>query len=50
MLVKEGLDLNIQWTKFFSQSVMALSFVGVLITLYAIYYFVQKHKALGVAV
>jgi hypothetical protein len=50
MLVKEGLDLNIQWTKFFSQSVMALSFVGVLITLYAIYYFAQKHKALGVAV
>jgi hypothetical protein len=50
MLVKEGLDLNIQWTKFFSQSVMALSFVGVFITLYAIYYFAQKHKAQRVVV
>ncbi len=49
MLVKEGMDLNIQWTKFFSQSVMALSFVGVFITLYAIYYFAQKHKNQRVA-
>jgi len=49
MLVKEGMDLNIQWTKFFSQSVMVLSFIGVFITLYAIYYFTQKHKAQTVA-
>ena len=44
MLVKEGMTLQIQWTKFFSQSVMILSFVGVFITLYAIYYFYQKNK------
>lgn len=44
MLVKEGMQLNIQWTKFFSISVMLLSLVGFLITLYAIYYFQQKKK------
>ena len=45
MLVKEGMSLKIQWTQFFSQSVMILSFVGVFITLYAMYYFTKKHKA-----
>ena len=44
MLVKEGMTLQIQWTKFFSQSVIILSFVGVFITLYATYYFYQKNK------
>jgi len=44
MLVKEGMTLQIQWTKFFSQSVMILSFVGVFITLYATYYFYKKNK------
>ncbi len=47
MLVKEGMTLQIQWTKFFSQSVMILSFVGVFITLYAIYYFYQKNKQIA---
>ena len=44
MLVKEGLSLKVQWTRFFSQSVMILSFVGVFITLYAIYYFLSKSR------
>jgi len=44
MLVKEGLSLQLQWTRFFSQSVMILSFVGVFITLYAIYYFLSKSR------
>ena len=44
MLVKEGLSLKLQWTRFFSQSVMILSFVGVFITLYAIYYFLSKSR------
>ncbi len=44
MLVKDGLTLNIAWTAFFSQSVMILSFVGILITLYTIYYFNKKNK------
>jgi hypothetical protein len=50
MLVKEGMSLEIKWTQFFSQSVMILSFVGVFITLYAMYYFTKKHKASLVAV
>jgi hypothetical protein len=45
MLAKEGMSLQIKWTQFFSQSVMILSFVGVFITLYAMYYFTKKHKA-----
>jgi hypothetical protein len=39
MLVKEGANLDIRWVDFFSKNVMLLSFVGVFITLYAIYYF-----------
>jgi len=49
MLVKEGMSLQIKWTAFFSQSVMILSFVGVFITLYAMYYFTKKHKAIVAA-
>jgi len=49
MLAKEGMSLQIKWTQFFSQSVMILSFVGVFITLYAMYYFTKKHKASLVA-
>lgn len=45
MLAKEGMNLHIQWTQFFSQSVMILSLVGTFITIYAMYYFSQKHKA-----
>jgi hypothetical protein len=45
MLMKEGMSLQIKWTQFFSQSVMILSLVGIFITLYAMYYFSQKHKA-----
>jgi len=45
MLAKEGMSLQIKWTQFFSQSVMILSFVGVFITLYAMYYFTKKYKA-----
>jgi hypothetical protein len=44
MLVKEGMTFNIQWTSFFSQSVMILSFVGVIITMYSIFYFNKKNK------
>jgi hypothetical protein len=39
------MSLQIKWTQFFSQSVMILSFVGVFITLFAMYYFTKKHKA-----
>ena len=49
MLVKEGMSLQIKWTQFFSQSVMILSFIGVFITIYAMYYFTKKHKASLVA-
>lgn len=45
MLVKEGLSLDIKWVDFFSQNVMILSFVGVFITSYAIYYFFSKARA-----
>jgi len=44
LLVKEGMSLQIKWTQFFSESVMILSFVGVFITLYAMYYFYNKQK------
>jgi len=44
MLVKEGMTLQVEWTAFFAQSVMLLSFVGLLITFYAIYYFNKKKK------
>lgn len=44
MLVKEGMSLEIKWTAFFSQNVMMLSFVGVFITIYAMYYFFLKRK------
>ena len=43
LLVKEGMSLQIQWTQFFSQSVMILSLVGVFITIYVMYYFYKKH-------
>lgn len=42
MLMKEGMDLRVQWTQFYAQSVMILSVVGVFITLFAVYYFYQK--------
>ena len=44
MLVKEGMTLQIEWTTFFAQSVMILSFVGLFITAYAIYYFASKSR------
>jgi hypothetical protein len=44
MLVKEGMSLEIKWTAFFSQNVMMLSFVGVFITIYAMYYFFSRAK------
>jgi len=44
MLVKEGMSLEIKWTAFFSQNVMLLSFVGVFITIYAMYYFFSRAK------
>ena len=44
MLVKEGMSLEIKWTAFFSQNVMMLSFVGVFITIYAMYYFFTRAK------
>ncbi len=44
MLVKEGMSLDIKWTAFFSQNVMALSFIGVFITIYAMYYFSSRAK------
>jgi hypothetical protein len=44
MLVKEGMTLEIEWTTFFSQSVMILSFVGIFITGYAMYYFASKSR------
>ena len=44
MLVKEGMHLQVQWTRFFSQSVMLLSFVGLFITAYSAYYFFSKSK------
>jgi hypothetical protein len=44
MLVKEGMSLEIKWTAFFSQNVMVLSFIGVFITIYAMYYFSSRAK------
>ena len=44
MLVKEGMSLDIKWTAFFSQNVMALSLIGVFITIYAMYYFSSRAK------
>jgi hypothetical protein len=44
MLVKEGMHLQLQWTNFFSQSVLILSFVGLFITVYSAYYFFSKSK------
>ena len=44
MLVKEGMTLEIEWTTFFSQSVMILSFAGIFITAYAMYYFASKSR------
>lgn len=45
MLVKEGMSLDIKWTTFFSQNVMLLSFIGVFITIYAMYYFFSRAKS-----
>ena len=45
MLVKEGMSLDIKWTAFFSQNVMALSLIGVFITIYAMYYFSSRAKS-----
>ena len=45
MLVKEGMSLDIKWTTFFSQNVIALSFIGVFITIYAMYYFSSRAKS-----
>jgi len=44
MLVKEGMRVQIQWTKFFSQSVMLLSVAGLFITAFSAYYFFSKTK------
>jgi hypothetical protein len=44
MLVKEGMTLQVAWTSFFAQSVMVLSFVGLFITAYAMYYFASKSR------
>jgi len=42
LLSKEIFKVQLNWVHFFSNSVMALSVVGVLITLYAMYYFYKK--------
>jgi MFS family permease len=44
MLVKEGMRISIQWTQFFSQSVMLLSVVGVFITIFSAYYFFKRKR------
>ncbi len=43
LLSKEIFKVQLNWVHFFSNSVMLLSIVGVIITIYSAYYFYRKH-------
>jgi MFS family permease len=46
LLSKEIFKVKLNWVDFFSNSVMALSVIGVLITVFSAYYFAKKRRTL----
>jgi uncharacterized membrane protein YjjB (DUF3815 family) len=44
MLTKESMKINLQWSVFYSTGVVGFSIIGVLGTLYSVYYFNKKYK------
>jgi len=46
LLSKEIFKIQLNWVTFFSSSVMMLSVIGVLLTVYSLYYFSRKYKRL----
>ena len=46
---KEIFKVQLNWVTFFSSSVIILSVVGIVLTLYSLYYFSSKYKALNTA-
>ena len=47
VITKGVFNLNVQWVKFYSNSVIILSVIGVIGTLLSILYFSRKHKQLS---
>ena len=48
LVSKEILKVKLNWVTFFSNSVIILSVIGVLLTLFSLYYFAKKYKMLSV--
>ena len=46
LLSKEIFKIQLNWVTFFSSSVMILSVIGVLLTIYSLYYFSRKYRKL----
>lgn len=47
LLSKEIFKVKLNWVTFFSSSVMILSVIGVMLTIYSLYYFSRKYKKLN---
>ncbi|HTM99979.1 MAG TPA: DUF5690 family protein [Pedobacter sp.] len=47
LLSKEIFKIQLNWVTFFSNSVVILSIIGSLITLYSLYYFTKKYRAIN---
>ncbi|RZK53474.1 MAG: hypothetical protein EOO87_12830 [Pedobacter sp.] len=48
LVSKEILKVELNWVTFFSNSVIILSVIGVVLTLFSLYYFAKKYKMLSV--
>lgn len=46
LLTKEIFKIKLNWVTFFSNSVVLLSVIGCLLTLFSLYYFTKKHRQL----
>ncbi|RYG03119.1 MAG: hypothetical protein EOO07_32225, partial [Chitinophagaceae bacterium] len=44
LLSKEIFKVKLNWVTFFSSSVMILSVIGVVLTVYSLYYFSRKYR------
>lgn len=49
LLSKEIFNIKLNWVTFFSNSVVILSVIGVMLTFYSLYYFSTKYKKLNAA-
>ncbi|WP_316785652.1 DUF5690 family protein [Pedobacter frigiditerrae] len=49
LVSKEFFKIKLNWVDFFSQSVVLLSIIGSILTLYSLYYFAKKYRKMKIA-